>query len=75
MSPALHSAHIALLSNQNRLPTAAQVLIFAAVVVTKWDRLRRNRKSLAKLETHQLNDIGLGRSTAETEAQKPFWRD
>lgn len=75
MSPALHSAQIALLNDQTRLPTAAQALIFAAVVVTKWDRLRRTRKSLAKLEPHHLNDIGVGKSTAAQEAQKPFWRD
>lgn len=75
MSPALHSAQIALLNDQNRLPTVAHALIFAAVVVTKWDRLRRTRKSLARLEKHQLMDIGVEKSTAAHEAQKPFWRD
>lgn len=75
MSPALHSAQIALLNSQNRLPTMAHALIFAAVMVTKWDRLRRTRKALTKLEPHQLADIGIERSSAAHEAQKPFWRD
>lgn len=75
MSPALHPAQIALLNTQNRLPTLAHALILAAVVVTKWDRLRRTRKTLAELELHQLKDIGVTKSTAAHEAQKPFWRD
>lgn len=75
MSPALHSAHIALLRDQSRLPTAAQALILAAVMVTKWDRMRRTRQSLAKLDPHLLDDVGITRTTAAREIQKPFWRE
>jgi uncharacterized protein YjiS (DUF1127 family) len=33
----------------------------------------RTRKSLAKLDGHLLNDIGLNRFEAEAEWAKPFW--
>jgi uncharacterized protein YjiS (DUF1127 family) len=45
------------------------------VMVTKWDRHRRTRKALGKLDKHILNDIGLTKPTAMNEAQKPFWQD
>ncbi len=35
--------------------------------------LIRQRQSLAKLDCHALNDIGISRSEAETEAARPFW--
>ena len=35
--------------------------------------LRRQRKALAELEDHQLNDIGVSREEAETEAARPAW--
>jgi len=75
MSPALHAAQIALLNDQTRLPTTAQFFIVAAVMVTKWDRHRRTRKALGKLDKHILNDIGLTKPTAMNDAQKPFWQD
>lgn len=74
MSPALHSAHIALLNAQSRLPTVAHLFVVAAVVVTKWDMRRRTRKSLSQLEPHLLSDIGLTEGRAKTEAGKPFWQ-
>ena len=74
MSPALHSAHVALLNGHSRLPTAAQLLVVAAVVVTKWDTLRRTRKSLATLTPEALDDIGVSRAAAKAEAERPFWR-
>lgn len=75
MSPALHSAHIALLNNESRLPTAAHAFIVAAVVVTKWDRRYRTRKALTKLDPHTLQDIGITSTAAQDEAGKPFWRE
>lgn len=52
MSPALHSAHIALLNDQSRLPTVAHAFVVAAVIMTKWDRRYKTRKALAKLDDH-----------------------
>jgi uncharacterized protein YjiS (DUF1127 family) len=36
---------------------------------------RRDRRILAKLDTHLLRDIGLSPDDARTEAAKPFWKD
>ena len=75
MSRSLHAAQLALLNNQARLPSAAHALIALAVVMTKWDRYRRTRKTLKELEPHLLRDIGLSHDAAQIEAGKPFWRD
>jgi uncharacterized protein YjiS (DUF1127 family) len=34
----------------------------------------RQRRALASLEAHRLNDIGKTRDEALAEADKPFWR-
>lgn len=39
-----------------------------------WDERHRARRSLAAMDDRLLSDIGIGRSTALTEAGKPFWR-
>ncbi len=36
---------------------------------------RKGRKTLAVLDDHMLDDIGLTRTMAMAEADKPFWRD
>jgi uncharacterized protein YjiS (DUF1127 family) len=74
MSPSLHTAQLALLNDQARLPSAAHVLIAIAVVLTRWDRYRRTRKTLKNLEPHLLKDIGLTSDAARHEAKKPFWQ-
>ena len=38
-----------------------------------WDGLRRQRKALSELDDHMLNDIGVTRDEARTEAQRPVW--
>ncbi len=75
MSPPLYTLQLALLSNQARLPSTAQVFITLAVAMTKWDRYWRTRRDLKNLEPHLLKDVGLTRDAARTEAEKPFWRD
>ena len=75
MSQALHLAQLRVLQSQQRLPTAAQVFIHFALVVTKWDIKRRTRKDLRHLDDHVLDDIGLTREQATTESHKPFWKD
>ena len=74
MSPALHSAHLALLNDQSRLPTVAHAFVVAAVIMTKWDRRYKTRKALAKLDDHTLQDVGITRTVAHQESRKPFWR-
>lgn len=75
MSQALHHAQLRVLNSQHSLPTAAQVFVHFAVVVTKWDIRRRTRKSLRYVDDHTLYDIGLTRDQTRIEADKPFWRD
>ena len=71
---ALHPAQLALLNGQAQLPTAARVAVTVAVLVTKWDMNRRTRKALARLDGHELLDIGLSPSEAKREADKRFYQ-
>ena len=45
-----------------------------AVLVSHWAVRRRDRRELANLDEHMLDDIGLSASEAYEEASKPFWR-
>lgn len=74
MSQALRSAQIAALNAHAPLPLLAAIAVRFAVVVTKWDHLRKSRKQLRTLEPHLLRDIGLDPVTAQAEATRPFWR-
>lgn len=40
----------------------------------KWQTNRRTRKDLARLSDFMLKDLGISRSQAENEYQKPFWK-
>ncbi len=39
-----------------------------------WFTRHCTRKALARLDASDLNDIGLNRAAAATEARKPFWK-
>ncbi|MET0048144.1 MAG: DUF1127 domain-containing protein [Sedimenticola sp.] len=39
-----------------------------------WQR-QRQRRQLMTLEDHLLKDIGISRTDADREGQKPFWKD
>jgi uncharacterized protein YjiS (DUF1127 family) len=39
-----------------------------------WHERARQRRALLRLDDRLLHDIGVGRSMAEAEARKPFWR-
>ena len=39
-----------------------------------WSERASQRRALAGLDDRTLHDIGLSRSTALNEAEKPFWR-
>jgi uncharacterized protein YjiS (DUF1127 family) len=43
-----------------------------ATLLFMHDRARQ-RRVLARLDTHQLSDIGCSRADAQAEAAKPFW--
>lgn len=40
----------------------------------QWRLRARERRELAGLDDHLLHDIGLSRSQAQFESDKPFWR-
>lgn len=42
--------------------------------VADWNERRRQRRALEALPDHLLHDIGVSRSDAVQEADKPFWR-
>jgi uncharacterized protein YjiS (DUF1127 family) len=41
----------------------------------EWHRRARERAELARLDDHELLDIGLSRADAEFLANKPFWKE
>ncbi|MDQ2101745.1 DUF1127 domain-containing protein [Azospirillum isscasi] len=43
-------------------------------MVATWSERRRQRRALEALPDHLLQDIGLSRADAATEADKPFWQ-
>jgi uncharacterized protein YjiS (DUF1127 family) len=46
----------------------------AFALIARWIERSRQRQALAALDDHQLRDIGITRSAALGEAEKPFWR-
>lgn len=51
---------------------SALVALFDTVAT--WNERRRQRRALEALPDHLLQDIGLSRADAVTEADKPFWQ-
>ena len=74
MAAALHPAQLSLLNAQASLPKLARICVTAAVAVTVWDMRRRTRRTLARLDPHELRDIGLTPGMARAEANKPFYQ-
>ncbi|MCX7298470.1 MAG: DUF1127 domain-containing protein [Hyphomicrobiales bacterium] len=42
--------------------------------IAVWTVRRRQRRALAELDDHLLNDVGLSPEQAHLEANKPFWK-
>jgi Uncharacterized conserved small protein len=42
--------------------------------VAEWNERRRQRRALQALPDYLLHDIGVSRTDAAQEAEKPFWR-
>ena len=57
--------------SQARALPAANMLV--ELVIT-WRQRLLTRQVLARMEAHELHDIGLCRMRAEAEFAKPFWR-
>lgn len=57
-----------------RLPSPVQVLLRLADLLTVWENRARERRHLAEMPDRMLRDLGLSRSDARREAEKPFWR-
>jgi uncharacterized protein YjiS (DUF1127 family) len=48
-------------------------VVAAWMLVSSWIERSRQRQALAALNDHELRDIGITRSEAVREAEKPFW--
>ena len=57
--------------SQDALRLNRPVLLSARLAA--WRALRRQRAQLAALDTAALDDIGLTRGQANSEASRPFW--
>jgi uncharacterized protein YjiS (DUF1127 family) len=57
------------------LPPLSRMLVSVALTLAAWDNRRRSRAALGRLDSHLLQDIGLGHDRAASECTKPFWQD
>ncbi len=73
MTRAMHTPALILLNDSPRLPLIAVLALRFAAIVTKWERQRRSRVNLSKLDDCMLRDVGLTRHQANREANRPFW--
>ena len=64
----------ALLLDQIPQSVFAHLIITVANTLLKWDLRVRTRRTLTRLTDAELNDIGLTRDDADTEARRPFWQ-
>ncbi|MEL7164266.1 MAG: DUF1127 domain-containing protein [Pseudomonadota bacterium] len=65
---------MAYLATQSRVPASAALAVRVAVTLSKWATIRRTRMALSRLPDHLLQDVGLTRAEAKTEAERVFWR-
>ena len=62
------------LSLRQSLPSPAQVLLRMADLLTAWENRARERRYLGEMPDRMLRDLGISRSDARRESEKPFWR-
>jgi len=62
------------LNSHRELPPFSQVIVVLAAKVAQWEVRRHTRKTLKSLTVSQLEDCGLTREMADTEAARPFWK-
>jgi len=53
---------------------AHQFWLSSLARMVEWRQRARSRRELMRLNDLELNDIGIGRSFAQVEGRKPFWR-
>ena len=75
MTRAMHNPALLLLNDSPRLPLIAALAVQFAAMVTKWERQRRSRVNLSKLDDRLLKDVGLTPYEARREFTRPFWQD
>ena len=63
------------LANTPSLPALATISVRVELCVTIMSKRRKSRRALSGLTDDQLRDIGITRSKAWHEAQKPFWKE
>lgn len=56
------------------LPSPMQLLTRLSELLATWERRARERRMLAEMSPHMLKDLGVTRSDASAELQKPFWQ-
>ncbi|SFC38734.1 DUF1127 domain-containing protein [Tropicimonas isoalkanivorans] len=61
------------LSARPSLPLLADLALWVATAVVKWDCRQRSRRALARLSPEHLKDIGITPDMADHEVRKPFW--
>jgi uncharacterized protein YjiS (DUF1127 family) len=54
---------------------AHQFWLSSLARMVEWRQRARSRRELMRLNDFELNDIGIGRSFAQVEGRKPFWRE
>lgn len=65
--PSLQATSAAALCSNTKQPTGLLARLHSIVMVT------RTRRALAKLEPHELADIGLSAAQAQREAKRSIW--
>ena len=63
------------LANTPSFPALPTTSVRVALCVTITSQRRKNRHTLSGLTDDQLRNIGITRSKAWHEAQKPFWKE
>ena len=63
------------LANTQSFPALPTISVRVALCVTIMSKRRKSRRALSGLTDDQLRDIGITRSKAWHEAQKPFWKE
>ena len=61
------------MSKPHRRPVSARTR-FGLDLIDAWRARLRDRRRLAQLDSHLLDDIGVARAWRDAEVSKPFWR-
>jgi uncharacterized protein YjiS (DUF1127 family) len=61
------------LTARQSLPLLADLALWVAATVVKWECRHRSRRALARLSPDQLKDIGITPEMADREVSKSFW--